>query len=338
MGVFASIGETITSATTSLINNSISNITSELTPVITTGVIIYFMITGYMVMAGRISEPISDICIKGFKISLIASIALNSGNIMSYVVGTFNGVEQMFVRAISGDGSADTYQILDDIFNKSIDTASQAVTTAQELGITDIGEIIALYVTAGLIGLATLATTGMGGAIIILAKVALAVIFGVAPFFLAGLMFPVTARWADAWLNQALNYSLVSAIVIFVLTLTVRMFDSTISIILDEVNDGNSFPCSALFDLLLISAFNTYVIKQAPAIASGLAGGAASAGASLTGLVGRAKQMGSWYDSAIAAARTDGARLKKATIGGAERITGISKTVERIRGNRIGKI
>lgn len=333
MGIFASIGETFTNASNSLINGSISHIIGQLTPVVTTGVIIYFMITGYMVLAGRISEPISDVCIKGFKIALIAAIALNAGNITSYVIGSVNGIEKMFVSAITGDGSTDTLQSIDDIFNKSIDAAAQSITAAETKGITDIGEIIGLYMTAAIIAIASIAMTVVGGAIILMSKVALAVLFGVSPFFLAGLMFPVTARWADAWINQALNYSLVSSIVIFVMSLATSLFDKTITIVLSEVSTGGSFPVGSLFDLLVISILCAFVLAQAPSIASGLAGGAVSAGASLTGMIARSKQMGNWADSAKGAAMQDYVTMKAVANHGAD-VTGVSKVVEHMRNRR----
>ena len=48
--IFSKLGETYQAAADSLISGSIASIISAMTPVITTGIIIYFMITGYMVI------------------------------------------------------------------------------------------------------------------------------------------------------------------------------------------------------------------------------------------------------------------------------------------------
>jgi type IV secretion system protein VirB6 len=337
MGIFASFGDTFTQASNTLVNSSVSHIIAQITPVVTTGVIIYFMITGYMVLAGRISEPIGDVCIKGFKIALIASLTLNAGNINTYIFGIVNGIETMFITAITGDSTTDAFQSLDNIFDKSIDAAAQSVAAATEKNFMDMGQIFALYATTAIITISSIAMTIVGGAILLLSKIALSVLFGVAPFFLIGLMFPVTARWADAWLNQALNYTLVSAIVIFILSLATIFYEKSMNLILLEVSGGTCFPVAPLFELLIISILTGYVLTQAPSIASGLAGGAASAGASLTGMVARSKQVGNWIDSAHGAMSQDAIRVKQIAARGSE-VTGVSRVVRRIKNRRGNKI
>lgn len=147
MGVFNAIGTALEQASTSMISTSVSSIISAITPAVTTGVIIYFMITGYMVLAGRISEPIGDVCIKAAKIAIVSTLFLSTGGIMSYVVSGVNGIESMFVNAITGGGSANTFQTLDDILDKSIDSAANCINQAENLSWTDTGQIFAYYLT-----------------------------------------------------------------------------------------------------------------------------------------------------------------------------------------------
>ena len=337
MGIFATIGQTLTDASEALINGSISNITSAVTPVVLTGVTVYFMITGYMVLAGRISEPIADVCIKAFKIALMSSIALNSGNISAYIVNGVNGIEQMFVNAITGDGSVNTFQKLDDIFNKCIEAAAKSTAAAEKLDIWDMGEIIALNVTSGIIVISASIMSVIAGAIILMAKISLSILFGVSPFFLAGWIFPVTARWADAWLNQALNYSLVSAIVIFIMSFAVKLFDAIIDVIIAEIDAGGSFPIGALGELIVVSCLVGWIIGKAPSLAAGLAGGASSAGASLAGIIGRSTQTGAWIDSAKGAAIKDAKWFGKAVQTTKNAPVTVSRSVERLRRNQIRK-
>ena len=331
MGIFATMGETMQTASNSLISSAISNIISAITPPVTTGVIIYFMITGYMVLAGRISEPIGDVCIKVFKIALVCTLCLNTSNVMSYVVDGINSIESMFIHAITGDDSTNTFQVLDNIFNKGIFSAAEAIAKTENLNWKSTGQILAFYATGIIIAITTLIMTVLAGSLIILAKIALGVILGLSPFFLAGLMFPITARWADSWFNQALNYTILSAIIIFILSLVTRLFNLAISEVSDEIISGNSFPIKPMFQLAVIACANYFVIKQAPSIASGLAGGAASAGASLTGMIYQAKQVGNWVDGAKGAAAKDASYMGKVvnnplTRYAAEK-TGIAPTV-----------
>lgn len=349
MGVFAEMGKTLEQASTSMISHAVENIINAITPAVTTGVIIYFMITGYMVLAGRISEPIGDVCIKAFKIALVATLCLSTSGIMNYVVAGVNGIETMFVQAISGN-KENTFQMIDDSFNKGVLAAANAVEQANGLGITKIGTIFALYLSGISISIATILMTVLAAALLMLAKVSLAVILGLSPFFLAGLMFPITARWADSWFSQALNYAILAAIVIFIMTLSTTFFSNEIKNIEKLVTTGSPFPIKSLMNIIVISAVMTFVLKSAPSIASGLAGGAASAGASLTGMVVQSKQMGNWVDSARGAYQKDKGRVvhganqtgraiafvgrktgATAALQAAGERTGISPTIRRVK-------
>lgn len=302
MGVFADLGHAMQNDSTKLISTAVSDIISAITPAVTTGVIIYFMITGYMVLAGRISEPIGDVCIKACKIAIVSTLCLSTGGIMSYVVSGVNGIESMFTHAISGNES-NVFQVLDDSFNKGLGVAATASEKANSLGLKDLGTMIALYLSAIAVAGACIIMTLLAGALIMLSKVALAVILGLSPFFLAGLMFPVTAKWADSWFSQALNYAILSAIVIFVLNIGIHFFDSQMSAVTSEIDGGNPFPIVELLDIIIVALLTTFTIKQAPQIASGLAGGASSAGASLTGMVYQARQAGNWVSGTASATK-----------------------------------
>ncbi|MCO6521229.1 MULTISPECIES: type IV secretion system protein [Snodgrassella] len=284
MALFEEMGKVFQESSTHMIGSAVSNIISAITPAVTTGVIIYFLMTGYMVLAGRISEPIGDVCIKAFKIALVAALCLSTGGIMDYVVGGINGVESMFMRAISGGMDTNIYTALDNSMGHGIDVAVEAASAADDLDIWSIGTILAFYITAIVMGIATVLMVVLGGALVMLSKIALAVILGLSPFFIVGWMFPMTAKWADAWLNQALNYALLSSIVLFILTIGITFFDHEATTLARMVSTGNSFPVKVLLHVVVISLVVLHVLKQAPEIAAGLAGGAASAGASLVGM------------------------------------------------------
>ncbi|KIF91615.1 hypothetical protein NX88_11375 [Neisseria meningitidis] len=123
---FKELGQAYEQAANSLVNNSISTLISQLTPVITTGLTLYILITGYMVVAGRIQDPISDILIKLTKWTIIAFIALNAGTITSYLMGGFNGLEKTILGAFGSD-SFNVYESLDNSLEDGLVAAAKAI-------------------------------------------------------------------------------------------------------------------------------------------------------------------------------------------------------------------
>lgn len=279
---FKELGQAYEQAANSLVNNSISTLISQLTPVITTGLTLYILITGYMVVAGRIQDPISDILIKLTKWTIIAFIALNAGTITSYLIGGFNGLEKTILGAFGSD-SFNVYESLDTSLENGLLAAANAIRSNEELGITDVGKILFNILVAVVMFFAVILQTFIAGAIIMLAKASLLVVFALAPLLLAGLFFPQTAKFADAWFNQSLNYVLTVVIAAFFLQIADGLFNQQLSSIAENIKSDNiSFV--DLGKMTLLTIINFFVIKQSPSIASGLAGGVSSGSASLIGM------------------------------------------------------
>lgn len=290
--IFSKLGETYQAAADSLISGSIASIISAMTPVITTGIIIYFMITGYMVIAGRIQEPIGDVMIKAFKLILVATVFTQAGSI---AVNAVNGIEGMFVNAITGGSGMTVYDVLDDNLNKGADAVSSIVAviaeTEEESSLfPPFGTLLSLTLTMIIVALSSILITVLAGAIYIMTKMALAVVLALSPFFIAGLFFPVTARWFDSWLSQAINYAITGAIIAFFSTFAFANFSNIITLIITEINNDVSFPALPIIELLVYAIACFFAMKQAPSIASGLAGGIGVSGVSLVGMAVAAKQ------------------------------------------------
>lgn len=62
------------------------------------------------------------------------------------------------------------------------------------------------------------------GAMEIVAKIMLTLMLGIGPFFIAMLMFPVTAKWFDSWFGQVMTYIMQIALVTTVLGMGMKFF------------------------------------------------------------------------------------------------------------------
>lgn len=301
-----------------IVSSSITNLIDALTPVITAGIILYIMITGYMVIAGRIQDPISDILIKLTKWSIVAFIALNASTITTYLIGGFEGIEKTILQGFSAN-SGNVFQTLDKTLQNGLMAAAEAqgANTGMEImGVsTDIPDPVSflkgLIVAIAIVG-AVIIQTFAAGTIIMLAKVSLLVVFALAPLMLAGLFFPQTAKFADGWFNQALNYTLTGVIAAFFASIGASLFEVTVTAAKEVIVEGN-FPVVELGVMLLISCFNYFALKQSPSIAAGLAGGVASGTASLMGAARTLAGVGTGIGLASGAARTFAHRSWSAT-------------------------
>lgn len=292
--IFSAIGSAWESAAQSLVSGSIASVIAAVTPVITTGIAIYFMITGYMVIGGRIQEPIGDILIKATKLIIVATIFTQAGSI---VVNGVNGVEGMFTSAITGGSGASVYDVLDGNLSKGADAVNTiyvAMTNIESEGLIvktpPFGTLIALLITMVIVALSTILITVLAAAIYIMTKTALAVVLALSPFFIAGLFFPITARWFDSWLSQAINYALTGAIIVFFSSLAFANFENVVIQITEAVNADISFPAHLIIELVIYAIISFFAMKQAPSIASGIAGGIGISGVSLVGMAVAAKQ------------------------------------------------
>lgn len=305
--VFESIGETWESAAKNLVDGTISNIISSLTPVITTGIIIYFIITGYMVIAGRIQEPIGDVLIKAFKLTLVATLFTQAGTI---AVNSAKELEEMFTHAIT-NSNVNIYQL----FDKNLDSGAKAAadvfikvqtTETNWIGMPSLpmGTLIALMICAIIIMVSTILITILGAAIYIMTKTALLLAVALSPFFIAGLFFPITARWFDSWLSQIINYAMTGAIIVFFSGAAFAGFDATTREIANQINAGASFPTEELITLVIYGLVSFFSMKQAPSIASGLAGGVGVSGVSLLGMAAAVKQAGQYVGGTISRAKS----------------------------------
>ena len=319
MGVFQTIGTTFESAISGFTATTASGVIGLIAPMILVGVTLYFTITGYMIMAGRISEPLADVMIKGAKIALIAMVGLSTGDFMTYVAGAATGMEREFLSAM-GSSSGNIYQLMDDSWTKGYDAVSLAFEQAGDKSfMTEAGAIIVLTL-AGVIGIIGLiAICAIGAGIVMMAKMALVVVLGFGPLFVCALMFPATANWFNGWVSAVLNYVFTSVIVGVFLIIFINIFTGYVEGLSNTFSDTSAegFGQTVLLYcvvLLLVAVVSAYATMQVPAIAAAMAGGVSVGATSLTTMM--RQSYATTQNTATSAASTVGS-AGKVTYGAA---------------------
>lgn len=271
-----------------------------LAPIIKTGCTIYIVLYGFSIAFGKIKEPYADSIFRNIKVAIILGLTIASGSggfYETYVSGPAQSfpeeVSAMFLPDAVVDGGG-AVNVLDTAFNAGWDSGQRFF---NEGGFSNFG----FYFIALGIWAATLLFTIYAAFLFLLSKIALAVLLSLGPLFIALALFDQTKRFTESWIAQVINYALIPVIAAAILGLTITFFTAHAT-----VTGVSELGANQAVNMVIIAFLSWVVLKQAPAIASGLAGGASLNGQGAFGFVGNAARAGS---------RAAGAAFNRTAIG-----------------------
>lgn len=273
--IFQWIGESVDAALSAFVNTTAG---TTVTSIVATAVgltTFYYVLMGYQMIAGRITQPASQFVISAAKFLMISTFALSADNYLNWIVETMRGLETGLAAAWSGAevAPASVYAVVDSALGKGWGIAGDLWEQAVNRSWDEIGMSLGEMVNAVVIAIATLIVALPAGAMIIVAKAALALLFGIGPFFIMALMYPVTAKWFDSWLGQVLTNIFSIALLATCLSFAVKIFETFVSAV-DLNGDQNT-----LFTALQIATLSwvlMWTLKHVNQIGAGLAGGISS--------------------------------------------------------------
>lgn len=276
--IFSFLGETVSNAATALVIPTATNIVDAITPLTISGITVYFMLTGYQIMTGAMQEYFYAFLLRAARIVLITMFGLNVATYSTYVIGFFEGFESGLASVLSlGDSdAANIYVTLDNSFNKGLDSVDLCFQNASSAGFSSIGSALGWVISGIIVAIGTLIVTALGGAMVIFAKFALAILFAFGPLFFVALMFPMTNKFFDMWLAQIMNYILTIMMVAIIMSFAMLCYDAVITGA-DFTGASGQNPGSSSWQILLLTIILGYLIKRSSEIASGLSGGVALA-------------------------------------------------------------
>jgi type IV secretion system protein VirB6 len=183
----------------------------------------------------------------------------------TYVTGPlFNDLPNWLAQAISGNGSPGVGPAFDSFFNRGGYLATKIFDSAT---LTNPGP----YVTGTAVWIVTALTSAVGFGIVMLAKVALAVLVALGPIFIACLVFEASRSFFFGWLRQGVNYLLLFALIITVFQIILALVERQWATI-----DGQAEPNQSGLLFIALCILGLIFFLQTPNIAAGIAGGAAA--------------------------------------------------------------
>jgi type IV secretion system protein VirB6 len=292
---------------------------AAITPVVIICLTISFVLYGLAIAQGKVEMPFADFAMRSVRIAAIVALGLGVGLYQGDIAEAIRTTPDQLSSALLSDPTSvntGTGAIIDQALSKGFKAAGEAFDKASFFG--DDG------ITYALLGVIIILATGIFGAIgaafLIIAKLALALLAGLGPIFIACMLFPATSKFFESWVGQIVNYGLLIVMFSSIFGLLINIYGNYME---QMAFDGEVNIYYTVGGAVVLSIALIFVLMQLPSIASGLAGGAsisffhelraaravASGGASMAGSVGRsasasvAKDMATIRSGAGAAAR-----------------------------------
>ncbi|WP_016916350.1 type IV secretion system protein [Vreelandella stevensii] len=263
--------ERIDNALNDYIITSATQVIDFIAPIFTSLMIIWIAIWGYLMMFGRVGEPLQEGVFRILRIGFILTLGLTVGTYADVVVGVLSNGPETLASVVTGAPPGSVATSLDTLFSKIFEVSEAAWNRAGVMN----GNF-GLYIIGAAILIAGGMLTVVVAFLILLSKIMTAVLLVLGPLFISMLLFNATQRWFESWLGMVVNYGLILVIGAAVGQLMVELGGYYI----DSMSNGDSATMANLGDaamLCIIYALCILVVKQVPSVASALGGGLALA-------------------------------------------------------------
>ena len=240
------------------------------------------VIRGFSTIFEYVQAPASNFMKTCGKFIVIGGLAMSAPTYLSWVVEALRGLETGVADAFSASGSSTSatsvYQVLDKAVSDGFQIGGDMLDKMGKRRWYEIGMVVWDLLNALIIYAATLIIAIPAGAMVIVAKIMLTLMLGIGPFFIAMLMFPVTAKWFDSWFGQVMTYIMQIALVTTVLGMGMKFFSALTAKVLAVTTDH---PIATMLEILIVTGVTLFLLQRAYEAASHLAGGVSSAGITL---------------------------------------------------------
>ncbi len=266
--MFSKLFNEIDKATNTYVMDISSKAIVTITPIVSIGLTLGFIVYGWLVIRGAIDTPLTELVNRCFRVSVITSIALTAGlyqqDIKNLIMETPDDLVKALVK--NSQRKDQLAKLIDTVAEKGFECASKAFEEAAFLDADGL-----LYGLFGiLILLATSFLTAVGGAFILLANVAITLLVGLGPFFIIALLWQPTYRFFEQWIAQILSYTILIFLLATMSSLLMNIFANYME---DFKFDGKQNISYALGGALILSIISIVLLFKLSSIANALAKG-----------------------------------------------------------------
>ncbi len=130
-----------------------------------------------------------------------------------------------------------------------------------------------MYLVAVIVWLVTAILTAYAAFLIIMSKVAMALLLAVGPIFIVMSLFQATQRFFESWLAMVINFGLLLILSVAAVQIVMNLFSQLIN----GVHSTVGISTGDMIAIVIMVIINGLILRQIPSMASALGGGVALA-------------------------------------------------------------
>lgn len=245
------------------LGDRLASVTAEVSGPLRVALVLYVVLYGFAIFRGAISEPVRDFTVRSVKLALIWVLATTPAYSSFVTAPLFTGLPEALTRAIAGSDTAGVGAAFDQFF-------AYAAWLGEDISREGSAFNPGAWVVAAAVFITGALAAALGFGVVLVAKLALALLVALGPVFIACALFDATRRFFFGWLAQAVNYLVLFALMIVIFQLVLSLVRDQWGAIqgADPVIGGLMF--------VALSLLGAIFFLQTPAIAAGVAGGASA--------------------------------------------------------------
>ncbi|AYG95633.1 type IV secretion system protein [Brevundimonas naejangsanensis] len=245
------------------LGSRLSAVIAEVEGPLRIALVLYVVLYGFAILRGAIAEPVMDFAVRSIKLALIYALATTTAYSGFVTAPLFTGLPDVLTRAVSGAEATGVGAAFDHFF-------AYAAWLGEEIARDASAFNPAPYVISAAVFVIGALAAALGFGVVLVAKLALALLVALGPFFIACALFDATRRFFFGWLSQAVNYLVLFALMIVI-------FQLVLSLVRDQWGSiQGADPMIGGLIFIALCLLGAIFFLQAPAIAAGVAGGASA--------------------------------------------------------------
>ena len=265
MGFFAEFTAWIEEVLATYIADNTARMAAILEPFVVGLGVLYMIVWGYLLLAGRVQAPFIDGIRRFITLVLVLGVAIQLWAYNDLIVASFFYLPANLAASLIG--SFDYVSIVDEIMFQGDEAGALLVSRGGLFS----GEF-AFYLAGGAVYILVGATAIYTIFVLTLSRIALSILLAIGPLFVCLLLFETTKRFFESWIAQLANYALVALLAIMASALMMRLVTVATA---DAVRAAGGIEVSHAVRVCIAAGLTLLVMRQVMPMAAGMASGLA---------------------------------------------------------------
>lgn len=243
------------------LNQGVANVVDEVAGPLRLALVLYVLLYGFAILRGAINDPMMDFAVRSLKLAAIYLLATTPVYTEFVTEPLFEEMPHTLATALGGEGTGSAGEAFDNFLSMTAMLGERLTEGASPLAVDR-------WLMSGAVWICGALAAALGFGIVLVAKIALALLIALGPIFIGLALFEATRRYFFGWLSQAVNYLVLFALIFAVFQLVLAMVS-------DQWESLQSQDAMAAgFAFIALSLLGSIFFLQTPTLAAGIAGGA----------------------------------------------------------------